>query len=117
MYIRKAFGYGGGSKRRLKSGKSTLHSDETTFSGWFITAFLGVRSGDLKNIPSGLNVVPLTICSPGCGTQEQSALVAGVTGYTVTEWEVTDPLTNTRYPSVQPAHGWGLLMKADSVFT
>ena len=116
MNIRKAFGSGGGSKRQLKSGKIKSNPG-TTFSGWFITAFLGVWSGDLKDIPSGLNVVPLTICSPGCGTQEQSALVAGVTGYTVTEWEVTDPLTNISYPSVQPVHGWGLFMKEFSVFT
>ena len=67
------------------------------------------------DIPSGLNVVPLTITDGAI--EEQSALVAGVTGYTVTEWEVTEPFTFTRYPSVQPAHGWGLLMKADSVFT
>ena len=110
MNIERAFGSGGGSKRRLKSGKCKSNLG-TTFSGWFITAFLGMRSGDLMNIPSGLNVVPLTICSPGCVIEEQSALVAGVTGYIV-----TDPLTDTSYPSVQPAHGWGLLMKEDSVF-
>ena len=96
------FGSGGGSKRQLKSGKIKSNPG-TTFSGWFITAFLGVRSGNLKDIPSGVNVVPLTI-TDGV-TEEQSALVAGVTGYTVTEWEVTDPLTNISYPSVQPVHG------------
>ena len=111
MYIRKAFGYGGGSKRRLKSGKSKSNSG-TTFNGWFVYDFLGNWGADV-----GVNVVPLTICSPGCVIEEQSALVAGVTGYTVTEWEVTDPLTNISYPSVQPAHGWGLFMKEFSVFT
>ena len=94
MNIEKAFGSGSGG---------------TEIRGWFVYDFLGVWGYNI-----GVNVVPLTITDGVTG--EQSALVAGVTGYTVTKREVTEPLTDTRYPSVQPAHGWGLLMKEDSVF-
>ena len=65
-----------------------------------------------KDIPSGINVVPLTITDGG--TEEQSALVAGVTGYTITEEEITDPDSKVTYPSVQSTLGWGLLLEPDS---
>ena len=68
----------------------------------------------MQDIPSGLNVVPLTI-TDGC-TEEQTALVAGVTGYTLTEEEITDPNSKVTYPSVQSVLGWGLLMDPDSTF-
>ena len=51
--------------------------------------FLGIRYAELEDIPSGINVVPLTIT--GMAGEEESALVAGVTGYTLTEEEITDP--------------------------
>ena len=67
-----------------------------------------------KDIPSGINVVPLTITNGE--TEEQSALVAGVTGYTITEEEITDPDSKVTFPSVQSALGWGLLLEPDSKF-
>lgn len=86
----------------------------TTVSGWFVTSFLGVWTGDLKDVPSGVNVVPLTLTD---GTkEEQSALAAGLTGYTIAEEDIVDPNTNTTFPSVQAAHGWALLIDEDSVF-
>ena len=67
-----------------------------------------------KDIPSGINVVPLTITDGE--TEEQSALVAGVTGYTITEEEITDPDSKVTYPSVQSILGWGLLLEPNSKF-
>ena len=68
----------------------------------------------MQDIRSGLNVVPLTI-TDGC-TEEQSALVAGVTGYTLTEEELTDPVSEVTFPSVQAVLGWGLLLDPNSKF-
>ena len=76
--------------------------------------FLGIRNPELADIPSGINVVPLTI-TDGCD-EEVSALVAGVTGYTLTEEEITDPDSNVTYPSVQSVLGWGLLLGSNSKF-
>ena len=85
-------------------------------SGWFVTDFLGLSDfSNLRKIPSGLNVVPLTILAGG-GAPVQSVMVAGVTGYTITEEEITDPDSKVTYPSVQSALGWGLLLEPDSKF-
>ena len=73
-----------------------------------------MRYPELEDIPSGINVVPLTITDGG--TEEQSALVAGVTGYTITEEEITDPDSKVTYPSVQSILGWGLLLEPNSIF-
>ena len=73
-----------------------------------------MRYPELEDIPSGINVVPLTITDGG--TEEQSALVAGVTGYTITEEEITDPDSKVTYPSVQSILGWGLLLEPNSKF-
>ena len=83
-------------------------------TGWFVTEFMGMHDGKLDNIPSGLNVVPLTLIDGVSGREEVSALVAGVTGYNITQAAVTDPKTNKTYPSVQTVHGWGLLLEKDS---
>jgi len=87
---------------------------QTQLSGWFVTNFLGMSFAEWRDIPSGINVVPLTITDGG--TEEQSALVAGVTGYTITEEEITDPDSKVTFPSVQSALGWGLLLEPDSKF-
>ena len=44
--------------------------------------------------------------------KEEAALVAGVTGFTITEGEVTDG--NVAFPTVQSVLGWGLLMDPNS---
>merc|ERR1711874_515966 len=98
MDIHRTFGSGGG----------------TNFTGWFVADFLGVRYPELEDIPSGINVVPLTITDGFY--EEQSALVAGVTGYTITEEEITDPDSKVSFPSVQSVLGWGLLLEPDSRF-
>ena len=74
--------------------------------------FLGLYTGDLEELPSGVNVVPLTLTDGY--TEEQAALVAGLTGYSVTEQELTQG--NVTYPAVQAVPGWGLLMDPDSTF-
>ena len=80
-----------------------------------MTDFLGLNNySNLRNIPSGLNVVPLTI-TDGCN-EEVSALVAGVTGYNLTEEEITDPDSQVTFPSVQSVLGWGLLLDPNSKF-
>ena len=83
-------------------------------SGWFVTEFLGMHDGKMDNVPSGLNVVPLTIIDGTSGREEVSALVAGVTGYNISKAVVTHQ--NKTYPSVQTVHGWGLLLESGSVF-
>ena len=82
------------------------------YGGWFISDFLGLGgliSTSLKDVPNGLNAVPLTINDNG--NEETGYLVAGVTGYKVTtEDAAADPETKTSYPVVQSVHGWGLLL-------
>ena len=60
-------------------------------------------------------MVPLTIIEPD-GYEEEADIVAGVTGYDVTQdgTEVGD--SKTKYPVVKTVHGWGLLLKPDSKF-
>merc|ERR1712183_148163 len=85
-----------------------------TLSGWFVTDFMGIHDGKLENVPSGLNVVPLTLIDGN--TEEQAALVAGVTGYTLNENETAIIRANHTYPSIQTVHGWGLLLNNFSEF-
>jgi len=96
MDIHREYGSGGG----------------TTLSGWFVRDFLGLYTGDLKELPSGVNVVPLTLTDGY--TEEEAALVAGLTGYTITEEELT--MGNLTFPAVEAMPGWGLLMDPDSTF-
>ena len=48
-------------------------------------------------------------------SEEEAALVAGITGYRVEEGEVTDPETNS-FPIVKAVQGWGMLMTPDAAF-
>jgi len=97
------------SRRRYGSG------GQCDFGGWFVKDFLGLGSNaDFKDIPSGINTVPLSI-TDGTNTDEAD-LVAGVTGYKVEKDAVTEEASKTIYPVVQSVHGWGLLLKPDSVF-
>ena len=49
-------------------------------------------------------------------SEEEAALVAGITGYKVEEGEVTDPETNNSFPIVKAVQGWGMLMRPDAAF-
>ena len=83
----------------------------TFYSGWFVTTFLGIEGkGELDDVPSGVNVVPLTLEAPG--HMEEAALAAGFTGYKVRPEEVTE--NGVTFPSVQAATGWALLMDPNS---
>lgn len=82
-------------------------------SGWFVTEFLGMQGGSLDNVPSGLNVVPLTLVDD-TGLEEVAGLVAGVTGYSISQEAVRD--RNKTYPSVQTVHGWALMLDRQSSF-
>ena len=80
------------------------------YGGWMINDFLGIGgliSESLWQIPSGINVVPLTID----GVKQKYDLAAGVTGYNITEDGVTDTKSKRSYPVVQSVHGWGLFHK------
>ena len=77
-----------------------------------MTEFLAVGGeGRLSNVPSGVNVVPLTLATP-YGYEEEAALAAGFTGYKVRPEEVTE--NGVTFPSVQAATGWALLMDPNS---
>ena len=68
---------------------------------------------DLEDIPSGLNTVPLTIKDYTTGHEEQTDLVAGVTGFKVERNAQSVPGYGD-YHVAQTVHGWGLLVKPDS---
>ena len=75
-----------------------------------MTKFLAVRGRELSDVPSGVNVVPLTLAAPGY--EKEAALAAGFTGYKVRPEEVTE--NGVTFPSVQAATGWALLMDPNS---
>ena len=101
--------------RKIISHRSYGSGGQYDFGGWFVKDFLGLGSNTYcEDIPSGINVVPLTI-SDGNNTDEAD-LVAGVTGYKVEKDAVIDEESKTIYPMVQSVHGWGLLLKPDSAF-
>jgi len=100
---------------KIISRRSYGSGGQCDFGGWFVKDFLGLGSNaDFKDIPSGINTVPLSI-TDGTNTDEAD-LVAGVTGYKVEKDAVTEETSKTIYPVVQSVHGWGLLLKPDSVF-
>ena len=47
-------------------------------------------------------------------SEEEAALVAGVTGYKVEQR--TDPVFNNTIPVVSAVQGWGMLMSPDAIF-
>ena len=49
-------------------------------------------------------------------SDEEAALVAGITGYKVEEGEVTDSETDNSFPIVKAVQGWGMLMRPDAAF-
>ena len=100
---------------KIISRRSYGSGGQCDFGGWFVKDFLGLGSNaDFKDIPSGINTVSLSI-TDGTNTDEAD-LVAGVTGYKVEKDGVTEEASKTIYPVVQSVHGWGLLLKPDSVF-
>ena len=87
------------------------------YGGWFISDFLGLGEWidtNLTKVPSGLSVVPLTLTDGVI--EEATDLVAGVTGYKVTDDTVYDAEVGGRYPTVQSVQGWGLFLNPDSIF-
>merc|ERR1711973_636653 len=91
MDIQKSFGSGGG----------------TFLTGWFVTDFLGITDGDLESLPSGINLVSLTITDGNI--EEESILLAGFTGYTIGS-------DNRNQTSVKAKTGWSLQMNKYSAF-
>ena len=49
-------------------------------------------------------------------SDEEAALVAGVTGYKLEEEKVTDPGTNTSFPIIKAVQGWGMLMRPGAAY-
>merc|ERR1711963_1259504 len=91
MDIQKSFGSGGG----------------TFLTGWFVTDFLGITDGDLESLPSGINLVSLTITDGNI--EEESILLAGFTGYTIGS-------DNRNQTSVKAKTGRSLQMNKYSAF-
>ena len=86
-------------------------SGAPSFNGWFMTYLLNVRHAtSIGNAPSGLVSIPMTFSDDRA--EEQGAIVAGMLGY-----KYNYPSLNTdRRPSVEPVHGWTLLLEPNSVF-
>ena len=76
-----------------------------------MTYLLNVRHAtSIGNAPSGLVSIPMTFSDERA--EEQGAIVAGMLGY-----KYNYPSLNThRRPSVEPVHGWTLLLEPHSVF-
>ena len=75
-----------------------------------MNSFLNVlNANSIGDAPSGLVSIPMTFSD---GREEQGAIVAGMLGY-----KYNYPSLNTdRRPSVEPVHGWTLLLEPNSVF-
>ena len=77
---------------------------QTELSGWVVRDFMGLDLVDRKNLPSGVNIAPLTIMDGDSETK--AVLVAGVTGYTLAANAVN--ANNMSFPTVQSELGWAL---------
>jgi len=88
-------------------------SGPTDYDGWLMNDFYGFPyRGTLDEIPSGVNVVPLTIKNLADESiKDEAAVVAGLTGY-----KITEATRDQKYPIVENVHGWGLLLRSDSPF-
>ena len=79
--------------------------------GWFMVDLLNIPDANyISDAPSGLVTVPMTITD---GTnEEQSAIVAGMVGY---KFHEKDDDAKKVY-SLEPVHGWSLLIEKNSAF-
>ena len=79
--------------------------------GWFMVHLLNIPYAKyISDAPSGLVTVPMTI-TDGRNT-EQSAIVAGMVGYKFHENDVDA----RKVYSLEPVHGWSLLIEKFSAF-
>eukprot|EP00092_Neocalanus_flemingeri_P001322 GFUD01001412.1.p1 GENE.GFUD01001412.1~~GFUD01001412.1.p1 ORF type:complete len:391 (+),score=103.74 GFUD01001412.1:353-1525(+) len=83
------------------------------FTGWFVDILQSGQPDELAfsrvtpdNLPSGLISVPMKITDGN--TEEQSALVAGIPGFTIEKDE--------KETKIQAVHAWALMMEPNSVF-
>jgi len=80
--------------------------------GWFMVDFLNIPdANDISDAPSGLVTVPMTITDGA--NEEQSAIVAGMVGYKFHEKDDDD---EKKVYSLEPVHGWSLLIEKNSAF-
>ena len=90
-------------------------SGAPSFDGWFMSYLLNVRGAtSIGDAPSGLVSIPMTFSDydGSSGREEQGAIIAGMLGY-----KYNHPSLNTdRRPSVEPVHGWTLLLEPNSFF-
>ena len=71
------------------------------------------RAATLGSAPSGLVTIPMKLIDDGIGAnaiEEDAAFVAGMFGY-----QIHEQGTDGR-PSLEPMHGWSLLLKPGSEF-
>ena len=79
-----------------------------TLSDWFMHDLLNKpHASTIGSVPSGLVSIPMKIA--GEKGDEESAVVAGMIGYKIHQ-------TGTTRPSLEPMHGWALLLEEDSVY-
>merc|ERR1711881_19974 len=82
-------------------------SGQSEFKGWFMVDLLNIHDAEnIGNAPSGLVAVPMTV-TDGQPTEE-AAVVAGMVGYNYIETPI--------YPTLEPVHGWSMLLEEDSFF-
>jgi len=82
-------------------------SGRSEFKGWFMTDLLNIDNAEnIGNAPSGLVSVPMTITDGQLS--ETAAVVAGMVGYNYYDFGDT--------PTLEPVHGWSLLLEEDSFF-
>lgn len=80
------------------------------YSGWVVEFLEGRVGHDLYEFNSGLVTVPLTVVDLARGIEAESALAAGMVGFTVHE-----AVGNNR-PSIRPFQGWALMLPPKSIF-
>ena len=79
--------------------------------GWFMVDLLNIpKANNISDAPSGLVTVPMIITDGR--SEEKSAIVAGMVGY---KFHENDEDAKNIY-SLEPVHGWSLLLEKNSVF-
>lgn len=91
--------------------KERFGSQPDRYSGWLVKFLQGSNEVPEDKIQSGLISTPLTLFNRQMPITDEGKLVAGMIGYTV-----HDEATENKRVSVQPFHGWSLMLSKNSPF-
>ncbi len=82
-----------------------------TYDGWFVSDILGIKGKSIstREFIRGFTMAPLTITNGV--NKEEAMFLGGIAGFKVH----VNP-ENNQETSVEPVHGWTLMMKQDSLF-